>query len=33
MDLIVGVTACSAGACNNYKWTPIGVEIYEAVDG
>ncbi len=27
MDLLVGVTACSAGACNNYKWTPIDVEI------
>lgn len=30
MDMIVGVTACSAGACNNYKWTPIDVEIYPA---
>lgn len=29
MDLIVGVTACSAGACNNYKWTPIEVEIFD----
>jgi len=28
MDMIVGVTACSAGSCNNYKWTPIDVEIY-----
>ena len=28
MDLIVGVTACSAGACNNYACTPIGVEIF-----
>jgi uncharacterized protein YcgI (DUF1989 family) len=33
MDLIVGVTACSAGACNNFKWTPIEVEVYEAVGG
>ncbi len=30
MDMIVGVTACSAGACNNYRWTPIDVEIYAA---
>jgi uncharacterized protein YcgI (DUF1989 family) len=30
MDMIVGVTACSAGACNNYKWTPIDVEINTA---
>jgi len=28
MDMIVGVTACSAGACNNFEWTPIDVEIY-----
>ena len=28
MDLIVGVTACSAGMCNNYKCTPIEVELY-----
>lgn len=27
MDLIVGLTACSAGACNNYHCTPIDVEI------
>ena len=27
MDLIVGLTACSAGACNNYNCTPINVEI------
>ena len=32
MDLIVGVTACSAGACNNFKWTPIEVEIFDPVD-
>jgi uncharacterized protein len=28
MDMIVGVTACSAGTCNNFEWTPIEVEIY-----
>jgi hypothetical protein len=28
MDLIVGVTACSAGLCNNYKCTSIDIEIY-----
>ena len=28
MDMVVGVTACSAGLCNNFKWTPIDVEIY-----
>jgi uncharacterized protein YcgI (DUF1989 family) len=28
MDLIVGVTTCSAGACNDFKWTPVDVEIY-----
>jgi uncharacterized protein YcgI (DUF1989 family) len=28
MDLIVGITACSAGACNNYHCTAIDVEIY-----
>ncbi len=28
MDMVVGVTACSAGACNNFAWTPIDVEIY-----
>ena len=28
MDLVVGVTACSAGACNNYRCTSIDVEIY-----
>jgi uncharacterized protein YcgI (DUF1989 family) len=28
MDLIVGITACSAGACNNYDCTSIDVEIY-----
>lgn len=28
MDLIIGVTACSAGKCNNYHCTPIEVHIY-----
>jgi len=28
MDMVVGVTACSAGLCNNFKWTPIDVEFY-----
>ena len=28
MDLIVGVSACSAGKCNNFRYTPIRVEIY-----
>jgi len=30
MDLIIGIAACAAGACNNYTWTPIDIEIYEA---
>ncbi len=29
MDLIVGVTACSAEMSNNYSFKPIDVEIYE----
>ena len=28
MDMIVGVTACSAGSCNNFKWTSIEIEMY-----
>ncbi|MFC1879188.1 DUF1989 domain-containing protein [Chloroflexota bacterium] len=28
MDMVVGVAACSAGACNNFTWTPIDVEIF-----
>ncbi|MCP4626680.1 MAG: urea carboxylase-associated family protein [bacterium] len=28
MDMIVGVSACSAGKCNNFHCTPIRVEIY-----
>ena len=30
MDLIVGISACSAGKCNNFRCTPIRVEIYPA---
>ena len=29
MDLIVAVTACAAGKCNNYHCTPIAVEVYD----
>jgi uncharacterized protein YcgI (DUF1989 family) len=29
MDLIVGVTACAADKCNNYRCTPIAVDVYE----
>jgi hypothetical protein len=28
MNLIVGVTACSAAKCNNYKCTSIRIEVY-----
>jgi uncharacterized protein YcgI (DUF1989 family) len=28
MDLIMGVTACAAGKCNNFRCKPIEVEIY-----
>jgi len=31
MDLIVGVSACSAGKCNNFQCTPIRVEICPAI--
>jgi len=30
MDLIIGVTACSAEMSNNYSFKPIDVEIYDA---
>jgi uncharacterized protein YcgI (DUF1989 family) len=30
MDLVVGLTACSAETSNNYKFKPIG---YEIIDG
>lgn len=29
MDLIVGMTSCSAGMSNNYSFKPIGYKIYE----
>lgn len=28
MDLIVGITSCSAGMSNNYSYKPIGYEIF-----
>jgi hypothetical protein len=28
MDLVMGVTACAARKCNNFRCTPIAVEIY-----
>jgi uncharacterized protein YcgI (DUF1989 family) len=31
MDLIVAVSACSAGKCNNFRCTPIRVEIYPII--
>jgi uncharacterized protein YcgI (DUF1989 family) len=31
MDLIVGITACSAEMSNNYSFKPIDVEIYDQV--
>lgn len=31
MDLIVGISACSAGLCNNFEWTPIEVQIVDHV--
>ena len=31
MDLILGVSACSAGKCNNFKCTPIEVEVYPMI--
>ncbi len=32
MNMIVGITACSAGSCNNFKWTSIEVEMYSGQD-
>lgn len=29
MDLIVGLTACSAGQSNNYRYKPIDFEVFE----
>jgi uncharacterized protein YcgI (DUF1989 family) len=28
MDLIVGMTACSAGMSNNFSFKPIGYQIF-----
>ncbi|MDQ6765802.1 MAG: urea carboxylase-associated family protein [Verrucomicrobiota bacterium] len=33
MDLIVGLTACSAEMSNNYRFKPIGYEIFGTVAG
>ena len=30
MDMIVAVSVCPAGICNNYTWTPIDVELYDS---
>jgi len=30
MDLIVAITACSTGKCNNFNCTPIDVQIYDS---
>ena len=30
MDLIVGMTSCSAGMSNNFSFKPIGYEVFEA---
>ena len=30
MDLIIGVTACSAGKCNNLRCTAVDIEVYAA---
>lgn len=30
MDLIIGVTACSATKCNNYDCTPIEVQLFKS---
>jgi uncharacterized protein YcgI (DUF1989 family) len=32
MDLIVGMTACSAGMSNNFKFKPIGYEVIASSD-
>jgi len=32
MDMIVAVAACCAGVCNNFQWTPILVELFNASD-
>jgi hypothetical protein len=28
MDLVIGITACAAGLCNNYRCTAINVEVF-----
>jgi uncharacterized protein YcgI (DUF1989 family) len=30
MDLIIGVTACAAGKCNNFRCTAVDVEVFAA---
>lgn len=30
MDLIVGLTACSAGQSNNYSFKPIEYQVFDA---
>ncbi|MDP3419600.1 MAG: DUF1989 domain-containing protein, partial [Thiobacillus sp.] len=30
MDLIVGLTACSAEQSNNYRFKPINYEVFDA---
>ena len=30
MDLVVGLTACSAGQSNNFRYKPIHYEILDA---
>lgn len=30
MDLIIGVTACSAGKCNNFRCTAVDVEVFDS---
>ena len=32
MDLIVGLTACSAGQSNNFSYKPIHYEVLEQTD-
>jgi uncharacterized protein YcgI (DUF1989 family) len=33
MDLIVGVSACPAGECNDFSWSAVDIEIFEANPG
>lgn len=30
MDLVIGVTACAAGKCNNFRCTAVDVEVFAA---